>query len=204
MKLYSLPEEEKFRENLLTLLQSRFQRSGKRGELRPQSSAPQLQTGWVSDRLDHQSFLIWSANWGVYQHANVVLGEGIFTEMLICRRLQCWAVVVPQIVLMRFKSNIYNVNFTFSFWFSSKNQKWFWCCFSHSAHMDGNSAHLDHCSESMHLANTFFAGESSQGKRVNLTRENGWHFLNCQTWPQGPHGPRQWGEGGGEQPWSSS
>lgn len=45
MKLYSLPEKDKFRENLLTLLQSRFQRSGKRGELRPQSSAPQLQTG---------------------------------------------------------------------------------------------------------------------------------------------------------------
>ena len=39
--------------------------------------------------------------------------------------------------------------------------------------MDGNSTHLDHCSESMHLANTFFAGESSQGKRVNLTREKG-------------------------------
>ena len=75
--------------------------------------------------------------------------------------------------------------------------------------MDGNSAHLDHHSESMHFTNAFFASKPDSRKSDNFRRNRvteKWQFSSQYfhlTWTRGQHRPRQWEEGGEEQTSSS-
>ena len=58
-------------------------------------------------------------------------------------------------------------------------------------HMDGNSAHLDHRSESMHFANAFFASKPGHRKRLILSQKSDNFMASSKychlTWTQGQH-----------------